>query len=256
MNSIIQAQWKFNKDQYNNFTPSRYDGISIEDENKKRNDGIQFIKDISVWLQLQHPTIATAVIYFHRFFMRSSFKDYTKYEIGAAAIFLATKTTEVFRKIDYIAVACARVIYNDKNYYNVDEFTRWIKVIIHKEKFLAVKLCFDFIIDLPHFHLIEFLEKFSFIPEKKKIIIIRISSLIFNQTYNHPICLFYTAKDITISVIYISYKYIGLNLNENSLLGPTWWEIMDCDVFVIHNCIRDIFNTYPIPPRLNKVNVS
>ncbi|CAB4387616.1 unnamed protein product [Rhizophagus irregularis] len=256
MNDISKSQWKFDKNQYGKFTPSRCDGISMEEENKLRSDGIQFIKNISVWLRLKHQTIATATTYFHRFFMRCSFKDYTQHDIGAAATFLATKTTEHPRIIDYVAVACARVIRRDNNFYDADEFTKWIKIIINKEKVLAEKICFDFDVDLPHIHVVDFLENSSdiIITEKKKIILIRMASLIISQTYNHPFCLYYTSKEIASSVLYISHKYIGLPVNENPLLGPTLWGIMESDVYAVHKCINDIFNTYPTPPRLKKVD--
>jgi protein BUR2 len=66
-----QDQWLF--DEYElAHTPSVTDGITTQDERCRRAKGVNFIIQAGIVLKLPQLTLATAAVFFHRFYMRRS----------------------------------------------------------------------------------------------------------------------------------------------------------------------------------------
>lgn len=59
-------------------TPSILDGISYEKEQRYRREGARFIIKVGSKLNLRYDTMATGVVYYHRFYCCHSFKVLSK----------------------------------------------------------------------------------------------------------------------------------------------------------------------------------
>lgn len=70
--------WYYEKKELRN-TPSIQDGIDYETECRYRKEGARFIIDVGSKLELGYNTMATGVVYFHRFYMFHSFKTFPRY---------------------------------------------------------------------------------------------------------------------------------------------------------------------------------
>ena len=90
--------WYFTQEDIENKTPSREDGISSSVEARYRKDGSRFIINASNTLGLRHDTLATGVVYYHRFFMMQSFKQFDRWVVAAACLLLAGKVEETPKK--------------------------------------------------------------------------------------------------------------------------------------------------------------
>src|SRR5438477_7599088 len=69
--SRSSSQWLFTKSETRN-CPSIKEGLDPKLERSNRLKGIQFIDTVGRKLRLHQPTIATAAMFFHRFYMRQS----------------------------------------------------------------------------------------------------------------------------------------------------------------------------------------
>jgi protein BUR2 len=65
------SQWLFTDAEINN-TPSTLDKLPIAEERCRRAKGVNFIIQAGILLKLPQLTLATASVFFHRFYMRSS----------------------------------------------------------------------------------------------------------------------------------------------------------------------------------------
>ena len=65
------SQWLFTDAELNS-TPSVLDGLPIAEERCRRAKGVNFIIQAGILLKLPQLTLATAAVFFHRFYMRSS----------------------------------------------------------------------------------------------------------------------------------------------------------------------------------------
>ena len=71
MESDTSSQWFFTNAEINS-TPSALDKLPIAEERCRRAKGVNFIIQAGILLKLPQLTLATASVFFHRFFMRSS----------------------------------------------------------------------------------------------------------------------------------------------------------------------------------------
>lgn len=71
MASEEPSQWYFSEAEIAS-TPSAIDGLPPAEERYRRAKGVNFIIQAGILLKLPQLTLATASVFFHRFFMRSS----------------------------------------------------------------------------------------------------------------------------------------------------------------------------------------
>lgn len=71
--------WYYEKKDLKRETPSIQDGIDYETESRYRKEGARFIIDTGTKMGLRYDTMATGVVYFHRFYMFHSFKEFPRY---------------------------------------------------------------------------------------------------------------------------------------------------------------------------------
>lgn len=93
-------------------TPSQLEGLDPATEARYRREGARFIFDVGTRLGLHYDTLATGIIYFHRFYMFHSFKQFPRYVTGACCLFLAGKVEETPKKCKDI-IKTARSLLND-----------------------------------------------------------------------------------------------------------------------------------------------
>lgn len=70
--------WYYDKRELKN-TPSMKEGMDYETECQSRREGARFIIDTGNKMVLGYNTMATGVVYFHRFYMVHSFYSFPKY---------------------------------------------------------------------------------------------------------------------------------------------------------------------------------
>nr|XP_046910271.1 cyclin-T-like [Dermatophagoides farinae] len=90
-NSHYNSSWIFREDFIINHTPSRRHGISYTDEIEYRRKGTKFIRDLTKLLKMKPICKETAYVYFHRFFMLRSFRQYDPIRIAMASLYFACK---------------------------------------------------------------------------------------------------------------------------------------------------------------------
>ena len=74
----IMPQWYYDKKDLKN-TPSYLAVLESETETRYRREGARFIQEVGKTLKLRHDTMATASVFFHRFYMFHSFIEFPRY---------------------------------------------------------------------------------------------------------------------------------------------------------------------------------
>ncbi|CAG8459738.1 25936_t:CDS:2 [Gigaspora rosea] len=247
------TNWIFKKHEYEKYTPSRRDGISIGEENYKRAKGVKFILEVSYDLKLPQQTIATAATFLHRFYMRKSLNEFHHYDIGGTCVFLACKSEETTRKMSEVAVACAKTARKDKNLKDEKEFEKWHHTITKREPTIAATLCFDLTLDHPYPYLIKIIKELGAEIEIYKAIAGKAWSIINDSVYsfNAPISLFYKPSIIASAAIFIASKLANVQLNDITKQGTLWWRVAQTSVYELS--VDEILRLYQIrKPKLVK----
>lgn len=80
-------------------TPSVADNIPYETELRYRRESARFILKVGLEMKLRYDTLATGVVYMHRFYMCHSFKTFSRFVTACGCLFLAGKVEETPKKV-------------------------------------------------------------------------------------------------------------------------------------------------------------
>ncbi|EPQ61607.1 Bgt-3491 [Blumeria graminis f. sp. tritici] len=234
-NTMIQnsSRWIFTEEEVLS-SPSIRDGLDPVEERCRRAKGVNFITQAGILLKLPQLTIATASIFFHRYFMRQTMlpekggvHHYLTFErnIAATSLFLATKTEENCRKTREIVVAVAKVAQKNPSLIideQSKEYWKWRDSILLLEEHMLELLTFDLVVHTPHTSLLRYLETLG-IEENKSL---RNSAWAFlNDSCMSPLCLTMPAPDITIAAIYFAVKLNNETLPDFD--NVPWWQYIN-----------------------------
>ena len=90
--------WYWGKKDLEN-SPSRQTGVSSENEQRYRREGAKFIYKLGQEMKLHHDTLASAAVFYHRFYQIHSFQKFRqRYVTATCCLFLAGKVEETPKK--------------------------------------------------------------------------------------------------------------------------------------------------------------
>lgn len=144
--------WYYNKKALRK-TPSYLDGISVEKEQRYRREGARFIINVGTKMGLRYDTMATGVVYFHRFYMFHSFKTFPRFITACCCLFLAGKVEETPKKCKDI-IKTARSFLTDKQYLSFGEDPK--EEVMTMERILLQTIKFDLQVSHPYGFLLKY----------------------------------------------------------------------------------------------------
>jgi cyclin T len=80
--------------------------MTIKEESDTRRRTCRYIEEACRLLKLHRVAIATAMVFFHRFYAKHAFSEHDRFEVAIAAIILAAKTEESPKKVDHVISVC------------------------------------------------------------------------------------------------------------------------------------------------------
>ncbi|RDW86423.1 putative cyclin [Aspergillus mulundensis] len=243
-----QQQWLFTDEELAR-SPSQLDGMTAEIENLNRSKGVNFITQVGMMLKLPQPTLATAAVYLHRFFMRFGIADRPErpgihaYPIAATSLFLATKVEENVRRMKELVVAVCRVAQKKPDLI-VDEqskeFWKWRDTILHHEDILLEALCFDLQLEQPYRILYDYICFFGVNDNKH----VRNSSWAFlNDSSYTVLCLQFPARVIAAAAFYAAISHCDIAFQDDEF-GRTWWQQIDVDITQVRRACSRMAELY------------
>ncbi|KAF9372775.1 hypothetical protein CPB97_001013 [Podila verticillata] len=244
----VDNQWLFKKEDLYR-TPSAQNNIGFREEKESRSKGVLFIITVGMHLKLPQLTMATAALFFHRFYMRHSLTRFKFYDVGATCLYLASKTEESTRKFKDVIVACAQkaakkdVPFDD----NSKEYRIWKDTIVHTEEVLLEALCFELTVEHPYHYLLTLFEnhftKDQHLGRKLK----QVAWAFLNDSLRTTLCLIYPPKIVALAAIHVAGKYLEENLNE--CFGDIWRELYEPDIQEIQDAANEILDQYTMASR-------
>ncbi|KAH0986313.1 hypothetical protein GBA52_013490 [Prunus armeniaca] len=127
------ACWYFYRKEIEENSPSRRDGIDLKKETYLRKSYCTYLQDLGMRLKVPQLTIATSIIFCHRFFLRQSHAKNDRRTIATVCMFLAGKVEETPRPLKDVILVSYEIIHKKD--------PKAVQRI--KQKFLKVKLPSD-----------------------------------------------------------------------------------------------------------------
>ncbi|CAF1015883.1 unnamed protein product [Adineta steineri] len=208
-------------------TPSIHDGVDAETEQRYRREGCRFILDLGFRLGLRSETMGTGAVFFHRFYMFHSFKQYPRYAMATCCLFLSGKVEETPKKIRDIMKTARLILEGARERYIPTLGDEKGDLILQYERILLPTVKFDFCIASPYSFLKQYAK--TIVGDKEQIRqMFQMAWTFVNDSYCTTLCLQWEPEIIAIAVLYLACKLSKFEITdwttkkENS--KQKWWE--------------------------------
>uniref|UniRef100_S4RDW4 Cyclin K n=1 Tax=Petromyzon marinus TaxID=7757 RepID=S4RDW4_PETMA len=186
-------------------TPSMQEGMDAVTESRYRREGARFIFDVGTRLGLLHDrhydTLATGMVYFHRFYMFHSFKQFPRYVTGACCLFLAGKVEETPKKCKDI-IKTARSLLNDVQFAQFGDDPKQEEVMV-LERILLQTIKFDLQLEHPYHFLLKYAKQLK--GDKSKLQkLVQMAWTFVNDSLCTMLCLQWEPEIIGVAVMYLA----------------------------------------------------
>jgi len=160
------ARWYFGRKEIEENSPSRLDSIDLKKETYLRKSYCTFLQDLGMRLKVPQVTIATAIIFCHRFFIRQSHARNDRRTIATVCMFLAGKVEETPRPLKDVIVVSYEIIHKKdpttaQKIKQKEVYEQQKELILNGEKIVLSTLGFDFNVYHPYKPLVEAIKKFK-----------------------------------------------------------------------------------------------
>ncbi|KAH9314276.1 hypothetical protein KI387_022903 [Taxus chinensis] len=152
------------RDEIERCSPSRRDGIDLQKETYFRYSYCAFLQTLGMRLQLPQTTIATAMVFCHRFFLRRSHATHDRFLVATAALFLAAKTEETPRPLNSVLIVSYEICHKHEleNFHYllpIDWFEQYKQCVLEAEQMVLTTLDFEVAVEHPYNPLMSVLNK-------------------------------------------------------------------------------------------------
>ncbi|GAA27506.1 cyclin-K [Clonorchis sinensis] len=240
-------------------TPSFYDHIDPETEARYRREGARFLFDVSSKLNLRYDTCATAIVFFHRFYMFHSFKAFPRYVSGfhyfhpnhqlkvtaSCCLMLAGKVEETPKKVRDI-VKTARLLLPEAIFEQFGSDPR--EEVMAYERVLLKTIKFDLQVSHPYSYLLQFVKRIKGNQEKLKELV-QMSWSFINDSLATTLCLQWEPEIVACAVLYLATRMSKYTIEdwEGRQPGLRWWEsfVEGMSTEVMEDICHKILDLYP-----------
>ncbi|XP_037101004.1 cyclin-K isoform X1 [Syngnathus acus] len=236
-------------------TPSQSEGLDPGTEARYRREGARFIFDVGTKLGLHYDTLATGIIYFHRFYMFHSFKQFPRYVTGACCLFLAGKVEETPKKCKDI-IKTARSLLNDVQFAQFGDDPKEEVMVL--ERILLQTIKFDLQVEHPYMFLLRYVKQLK--GEKNKVCkVLQMAWTFVNDSLCTMLSLQWEPEIIAVAVMYLAGRLCKFDLQEWTAKQSSrrWWEqfVQDVPVELLEDICHQILDLYshgnkPIPQQM------
>ncbi|WOL01229.1 hypothetical protein Cni_G09943 [Canna indica] len=220
-----RSSWYFSKEEIEKNSPSRKDGIDMRKESQIRMLYCSLIREIGLRLGIPQITIATAIMFCHRFYLHQSHAKNEWQTIATVCIFLASKVEDTPCGLDKVVLVAYETMYKRdpdaaKRIRQKYVFEKQKALILIGDRLLLSTIRFDFNVQHPYKPLVAALKKLGITKE-----VGRAAWNYVNDWLWSTLCLQYKAHYIAAGSLFLAAKLHNANLPSER--GHVWWHEFD-----------------------------
>ncbi|XP_050348253.1 cyclin-K [Nymphalis io] len=220
--------WYYDKKDLQN-TPSFRDGISNDTENRYRKEGARFIIDTGSKMDLGYNTVATGVVYFHRFYMFHSFRTFPRYITACCCLFLAGKVEETPKKCKDI-IKVAKSLLTEQKFSTFGEDPK--EEVMTLERILLQTIKFDLQVEHPYGYLLKYAKCLK--GDKAKLQkMVQMAWTFVNDSLCTTLCLQWEPEVIAVALMFLAgklSKFEVVDWNGRVSKHNAWWDMFVEDI--------------------------
>ena len=205
--------WIFGRAALEN-SPSARDGVSAEQERQYRRKTCQFVDKCAMRFKPQMPklTIATAQVFFHRFFARQSFRAHDRMVIATACLHLAGKVEETPRKLSVVAQVMHVTLNKGADPLARDSkaFVELKESILIAERVLLHTIAFDLDVEHPYKDLVPLVQQMRIKDKERSKAVLQTAWNFVNDSLSTNLCLQHQPRVVACATVYLAGKYLRI----------------------------------------------
>ncbi|XP_022772710.1 cyclin-T1-3-like [Durio zibethinus] len=218
-------KWYFSREEIENCSPSRKDGIDLGREEQLRKLYCSFIEELGMKLKVPQVAIACAMMLCHRFYMRQSHTRNDWQTIATVSTFLACKIEETPRLLRDVIVVGYEIIYKwdssaPGRIRQREVYDKQKELILIGERLLLAAIAFDLDIQLPYKPLVAAVKRLEIFPN-----LLKVAWNFVNDWLRTTLCLQYKPHYIAAGSMYLAAKFQKVKLPMEK--GKVWWLEFD-----------------------------
>ncbi|XP_020100242.1 cyclin-T1-2-like [Ananas comosus] len=235
--------WYFSRQEIENNSPSRKDGIDRRKESELRMLYCSFIGDVGRRLKLPQISIATAIMFCHRFYLHQSHAKNEWQTIATVCIFLAAKVEDTPCALDSVVRVAYETMYRRdstaaRRISQKDVFEKQKALILIGERLLLSTVRFDFNVQHPYKPLLDALNKLRITRKDVR----QVAWNFVNDWLRSTLCLQYKPHYIAAGSLFLAAKFHNVKLPSGR--GYAWWNEFDVNPRQLEAAIREMMELY------------
>ncbi|KAG2239680.1 hypothetical protein Bca52824_091519 [Brassica carinata] len=220
------SRWYFGRKEIEENSPSRLDCIDLKKETYLRKSYCTFLQDLGMKLKVPQITIATSIIFCHRFFIRQSHARNDRRTIATVCMFLAGKVEETPRPLKDVIVVSYEIIHKKdpvtaQKIKQKEVYEQQKELILVGEKIVLSTLGFDFNVNHPYKPLVEAIKKFKVAQNA----LAQVAWNFVNDGLRTSLCLQFKPHHIAAGAIFLAAKFLKVKLPSDG--DKVWWQEFD-----------------------------
>ncbi|CAH8345378.1 unnamed protein product [Eruca vesicaria subsp. sativa] len=220
------SRWYFGRKEIEEDSPSRLDKIDLKKETYLRKSYCTFLQDLGMKLKVPQITIATSIIFCHRFFIRQSHARNDRRTIATVCMFLAGKVEETPRPLKDVIVVSYEIIHKKdavtaQKIKQKEVYEQQKELILSGEKIVLSTLGFDFNVNHPYKPLVEAIKKFKVAQNA----LAQVAWNFVNDGLRTSLCLQFKPHHIAAGAIFLAAKFLKVKLPSDG--EKVWWQEFD-----------------------------
>lgn len=245
------SNWYFGRKEIEENSPSRNDGIDLKKETYFRKSYCTFLQDLGMRLKVPQVTIATAIIFCHRFFLRQSHAKNDRRTIATVCMFLAGKVEETPRPLKDVILVSYEIC-NKKDPAAIqrikqkDVYEQQKELILLGERVVLATLGFDLNVHHPYKPLVAAIKKFKVAQNA----LAQVAWNFVNDGLRTSLCLQFKPHHIAAGAIFLAAKFLKVKLPSDG--DKVWWQEFDVNPRQLEEVSNQMLELYEqnrvIPP--------
>ncbi|KAF9686005.1 hypothetical protein SADUNF_Sadunf03G0113500 [Salix dunnii] len=220
------GRWYLSRKEIEENSPSRRDNIDLKKETYLRKSYCTFLQDLGMRLKVPQVTIATAIIFCHRFFIRQSHAKNDRRTIATVCMFLAGKVEETPRPLKDVILVSYDIMHKKdpaaaQRIKQKEVYEQQKELILHGERVVLATLGFDFNVHHPYKPLVEAIKKFKVAQNA----LAQVAWNFVNDGLRTSLCLQFKPHHIAAGAIFLAAKFLKVKLPSDG--EKVWWQEFD-----------------------------
>ncbi|KAK9168180.1 hypothetical protein Syun_000320 [Stephania yunnanensis] len=244
------GRWYLSRKEIEENSPSRRDGIDLKKETYLRKSYCTFLQDLGMRLKVPQVTIATAIIFCHRFFLRQSHAKNDRWTIATVCIFLAGKVEETPRPLKDVILVSYEIIHKKdpaavQRIKQKEIYEQQKELILVGERVVLATLGFDLNVHHPYKPLVEAIKKFKVAQNA----LAQVAWNFVNDGLRTSLCLQFKPHHIAAGAIFLAAKFLKVKLPSDG--EKVWWQEFDVtprQLEEVSNQMLELYEQNRMPP--------